>query len=59
LSDNKGHNFGLQIMRVPIFNGFATRGIMFKEAKLNQERYKINLKQAELDLERTVYTAVY
>lgn len=56
LSDNKGHNFGLQL-RVPIFNGFATKNNV-ERSKVALERSKINLSQTELDLERAVYTAV-
>ena len=46
---------GLQL-NVPILNGFATRGRV-QRAKINQERAEIQLKQAELDLERNVYQA--
>jgi outer membrane protein len=56
LSDNKGHNFGIQL-RVPIFNGFATKNNV-ERSKVALERSKINLSQTELDLERAVYTAV-
>ena len=56
ISDNKGHNFGLQL-RVPIFNGFATKNNV-ERSKVALERSKINLAQTELDLERSVYTAV-
>ena len=56
LSDNKGHNFGLQL-RVPIFNGFATKNNV-ERSKVALERSKINLSQTELDMERAVYTAV-
>jgi outer membrane protein len=54
--NNKGHNFGLQL-RVPIFNGFATKNNV-ERSKIALERSKINLSQTELDLERAVYTAV-
>ncbi len=54
--NNKGHNFGLQL-RVPIFNGFATKNNV-ERSKVALERSKINLSQTELDLERAVYTAV-
>jgi outer membrane protein len=55
-SDNKGHNFGLQLS-IPIFNGFAVRNNV-ERAKLTLERAKITSKTAELDLERNVYTAI-
>lgn len=54
-SDNKGHNFGLQL-NVPIFNGFAVKNNVDR-AKVALERAKIAMSQSELDLERTVYTA--
>lgn len=54
-SDNKGHNFGLQL-NVPIFNGFAVRNNI-ERSKVALERAKIAMSQSELDLERTVYTA--
>lgn len=54
-SDNKGHNFGLQL-NVPIFNGFAVRNNI-ERSKVALERAKIALSQTEIDLERTVYTA--
>lgn len=50
-----GTNLGLQI-NVPLLNGFATRGRV-QRSKINQERSKYLLEQAELDLERTVYQA--
>ena len=54
-SDNKGHNFGLQL-NVPILNGFSARNNLAK-SKVNYERIKNAYNQAELDLERNVYTA--
>lgn len=54
-SDNKGHNFGLQLT-VPILNGFNIRNNVAR-SKIAAERAKIALSQSELDLERTVYTA--
>lgn len=54
-SNNKGHNFGLQLM-IPVLNGFSTRNNV-KRAKINRERYQVAFEQAELDLERNVYTA--
>ena len=54
-SDNKGHNFGLQL-NVPILNGFSARNNVAK-SKVNYERTKNAYNQAELDLERNVYTA--
>jgi len=54
-SDNKGHNFGLQL-NVPIFNGFAVKNNIDR-SKVALERAKIAMSQSELDLERTVYTA--
>lgn len=54
-SDNKGHNFGLQV-NVPILNGFSARNNVAK-AKINFERTQIAANQAKLDLERNVYTA--
>ncbi len=54
-SDNKGHNFGLRL-NIPVLNGFASRNNVTR-SKINLERYKIAYDQAELDLERNVYTA--
>jgi outer membrane protein len=54
-SDNKGHNFGLQL-NVPIFNGFAVRNNI-ERSKVALERAKIAMSQSEIDLKRTVYTA--
>lgn len=50
-----GTNIGLQL-NVPILNGFATRGRV-QRSKISQEKTKLLLNQAELDLERTVYQA--
>lgn len=55
-SNNKGHNFGLQLS-IPVFNGFAVKNNV-ERAKLSFERSKIASKTAELDLERNVYTAI-
>lgn len=55
LSIFDGTNIGLQL-NVPILNGFSTRGRV-QRSKINQERTKLLLDQAELDLERTVYQA--
>lgn len=55
-SNNKGHNFGVQL-NIPIFNGFATRNNV-ERSKIALESSKISKTQAELDLERNVYTAV-
>ena len=55
-SNNKGHNFGLQLS-IPIFNGFAVKNNV-ERAKVTFERSKIASKTAELDLERTIYTAI-
>ena len=55
-SDNKGHNFGLQLS-IPILNGFSTSNAVAR-SKIALERSKIAQKQAELDLERNVFTAI-
>jgi outer membrane protein len=55
LSDNKGHNFGLQLS-IPIFNGFSTKNNV-ERSKVALEKTKIAYSQQELDLERNVYTA--
>ena len=52
-----GTNIGIQL-NVPILNGFVTRGRV-QRSKINQEKSKLLLEQAELDLERTVYQAYY
>ncbi len=54
-SDNKGHNFGVQL-NVPIFYGFSTRNNVLR-SKVALERSKIALSQSELDLERNVFIA--
>ena len=53
-SDNKGHNFGLQ-MSVPILNGFSAR-INVARNKVTLLKSKLALDQTEQDLERTIYT---
>ena len=55
-SDNKGHSYGLQL-NIPILNGFAARNNVTR-SKIALERSKIFMQQAELDLERNVYTAI-
>jgi outer membrane protein len=54
-SENKGHNLGLQL-NIPILNGFSSRNAIAR-SKVGLERYKIAYSQAELDLQRNVYTA--
>ena len=55
-SNNKGHSFGLQL-NVPILNGFSVRNNVAR-SKVAYERTEIASKQAELDLQRNIYTAV-
>lgn len=55
-SNNKGHNFGLQL-NVPIFNGFSARNNV-QRSKINFERSKNAFDQANLDLETNVYKAI-
>lgn len=55
-SDNKGHNFGLQIS-VPVLNGLSVKTNVAR-SKINYERSKIALNQANLDLETNVYKAI-
>jgi outer membrane protein len=55
LSIFDGTNVGLQL-NVPILNGFSTRGRV-QRSKINEQRSKLVLDQAELDLERTVFQA--
>jgi outer membrane protein len=55
-SDNKGHNFGVQLT-VPVFNGFSTKNNI-ERSKVALERTKIAKQQAEIDLERNVYNAI-
>ncbi|MDI1318213.1 TolC family protein [Flavobacterium sp.] len=50
-----GTNIGLQL-NVPVLNGFATRGRV-QRSKISQEKSKLVLNQADLDLERTVFQA--
>jgi len=54
-SNNKGHNFGLQLS-IPIFNGFAARNSV-QRSKVNFEKTKNAFDQAKLDLELNVYKA--
>lgn len=53
-SDNKGHNFGVQ-MTVPILNGFSAKNNVARN-KITLEKSKLALDQSELDLERTIFT---
>jgi outer membrane protein len=55
-SNNKGHNFGVQL-NVPILNGFSAKNNL-ERTKIAYERSKTAEKQTELDLERNVYTAI-
>lgn len=55
LSIFDGTNIGLQL-NVPILNGFSTRGRV-QRSKISEQRSKLLLDQAELDLERTVFQA--
>jgi outer membrane protein len=55
-SDNKGHNFGLEL-RIPIFNGFSAKGNLDK-SKINYDKSKNAFDQAKLDLETNVYKAI-
>jgi outer membrane protein len=55
LSDNKGHNFGVQL-NIPVFNGFSVRNNV-ERSKLVLEKSKIAYNEQELNLERNVYTA--
>jgi outer membrane protein len=54
-SDNKGHNFGLEL-NIPIFNGFSTKNNVERN-KVTLEKSRIELEQKSLDLQRNVYTA--
>ncbi|MCB6129754.1 TolC family protein [Flavobacterium psychrophilum] len=54
-STNKGQNFGLNL-NIPILNGFSVRNNVAR-SKIALDRSKITLKQQELDVERTVFTA--
>lgn len=55
-SNNKGHNFGLQLS-IPILNGFSVMNNVAR-SKIALERSKTIQKQTEIDLERNVYTAI-
>lgn len=55
-SNNKGHNFGVQL-NIPILNGFSAKNNLDR-FKIALDRSKISEKQAVLDLERNVYTAI-
>ena len=55
-SNNKGHNFGLQL-NVPIFNGFTVKNSV-ERSKVNFEKTKNAFNQANLDLETNVYKAI-
>ena len=55
-SNNKGHNFGLQL-NVPIFNGFSAKNNV-ERSKVDYERTKNAFNQANLDLETNVYKAI-
>lgn len=55
-SNNKGHNFGLQL-NVPILNGFSARNNV-QRSKVDYERTKNAFNQANLDLETNVYKAI-
>lgn len=50
-----GTTIGFQLT-VPVLNGFSTRGRV-QRAKINIERNEYLLKQADLDLEQTIYQA--
>ena len=55
-SNNKGHNFGLQL-NVPILNGFSAKNNV-QRSKVSFERSKNAFDQANLDLETNVYKAI-
>jgi outer membrane protein len=55
-SENKGHNFGVQL-NIPVLNGFSAKNNLDR-TKIAYERSKTVEKQTELDLERNVYTAI-
>lgn len=55
-SNNKGHNFGLQL-NVPILNGFSARNNV-QRSKVDYEKTKNAFNQANLDLETNVYKAI-
>lgn len=52
---NDGITYGIQL-NIPVFNGLATRNNV-KRSRVDLERNKNRLKQAELDLESNVYQA--
>jgi outer membrane protein len=54
-SNNKGHIFGFQL-NIPVLNGFSARNAV-ERAKVALNRSQIAYSQAQLDLERNVYTA--
>jgi len=54
-SNNKGHIFGFQL-NIPVLNGFSARNAV-ERAKVALSRSQIAYSQAQLDLERNVYTA--
>ncbi len=54
-NDYKGHSFGLQL-QIPIFNGFSVKNNVAR-SKVNKARTEIAMQQAEIDLERNVFTA--
>ena len=54
-NDNKGHSFGLQL-NIPILNGFLASNNVSR-SKVSLDRFKIAYSQAELDLERNIFTA--
>jgi outer membrane protein len=54
-SDNKGHNFGLEL-NIPILNGFSARNNVERN-KVSLEKSRIDLEQKSLDLQRNVFTA--
>jgi len=55
LYQNDGIGYGLSL-NIPIFNGFATRANV-KRNVVNLDRARLQLEQAELDLESNVYQA--
>jgi outer membrane protein len=55
LSIFDGTNMGVQL-NVPLLNGFSTRSRV-ERSKINEQRSKLLLDQAELDLERTIFQA--
>lgn len=55
-SNNKGHNFGVQL-NIPILNGLSVRNNV-ERSKVSLERSKNAFNQANLDLETNVYKAI-